>query len=153
MRTKFGKLVLLSCCFWIAADAQGQTQLKFWLNSSLGAHEKAAYQKAAEEYNQKNPNVKVTVEAVPGSETDATKLMTAVRSGVGPDLAVLDRFTIAQRASTGLLSDLTPLMQKEGKDLSQEYSEGPWKEVIYQNKVYALRPNTDARRLFYNKKL
>ena len=44
--------------------------------------------------------------------------MTAVRSGVGPDVAVLDRFTIAQRAASGRLSHLTPLMQKEGKDLS-----------------------------------
>ena len=125
MKTTISTLVLVGCCLWITAEAQGQTQLKFWLNSSLGAHEKAAYQKAADEYSQKNPNIKVNVEAVPGSETDAAKLMTAVRSGVGPDVAVLDRFTIAQRASTGLLSDLTPLIKKEGKDLSQEYSEGP----------------------------
>ncbi|MBV8142974.1 MAG: extracellular solute-binding protein [Verrucomicrobia bacterium] len=122
--------MLVGCCLGISAAADGQTQLKFWLNSSLSAHEKAAYQKAADEYSQKNPKVKVTVEAVPGSETDAAKLMTAVRSGVGPDLAVLDRFTIAQRAATGLLTDLTPMMQKEGQDLSQEYSEGPWKEVV-----------------------
>jgi multiple sugar transport system substrate-binding protein len=153
MKSKFGKFVLVGCCLWISAEAQGQTQLKFWINSSLGAHEKAAYQKAADEYSQKNPNLKVTVEAVPGTETDAAKLMTAVRSGVGPDLAVLDRFTIAQRASTGLLTDLTPLMKKEGKDLSQEYSEGPWKEVTYQDKVYALPTNTDARVLFYNKQI
>ena len=79
--------------------------------------------------------------------------MTAVRSGVGPDVAVLDRFTIAQRAATGLLTDLTPLIKKEGKDLSQEYSEGPWQEVLYQNKIYALPTNTDARVLFYNKQL
>src|ERR1700730_2051300 len=74
MKTKFGKLFRIGCCLWISVEAQGQTQLKFWLNSSLGAHEKAAYQKAADEYSQKNPNVKVTVEAVPGSETDAAKL-------------------------------------------------------------------------------
>ena len=153
MKAKFGTLVMVGCCLWISATAQGQTQLKFWINSSLGAHEKAAYQKAADEYGQKNPNVKVNVETVPGSETDAAKLMTAVRSGVGPDLAVLDRFTIAQRASTGLLTDLTPFIKKEGKDLSEEYSSGPWKEVIYQNKIYALPTDTDARVLFYNKQI
>jgi multiple sugar transport system substrate-binding protein len=54
---------------------------------------------------------------------------------------------------TGLLVDLTPLIKKEGIDLSQEYSEGPWREVLYQNKVYALPTNTDARVLFYNKQL
>jgi maltose-binding protein MalE len=45
------------------------------------------------------------------------------------------------------------LIKKEGKDLSQEYSEGPWQEVSYQNKVYALPTNTDARVLFYNKQI
>jgi multiple sugar transport system substrate-binding protein len=136
-----------------SGSAVGQTQLKFWINSSLGAHEKTAYQKAADEFSQKNPNVKVSVEVVPGSETDVAKLMTAVRSGAGPDIAVVDRFTVAQRAATGLLVDLTPLIAKEGKDLSQEYSEAPWQEVLYQKKVYALPTNTDARVLFYNKQL
>lgn len=145
-------LVLLSVLGW-AGSAISQTQLKFWINSSLNVHEKTAYQKAADEFSQKNPNVKVSVEVVPGSETDVAKLMTAVRSGAGPDIAVIDRFTVAQRAATGLLVDLTPLIAKEGKDLSQEYSEAPWQEVLYQKKVYALPTNTDARVLFYNKQL
>lgn len=145
-------LVLLSVLGW-AGSAVSQTQLKFWINSSLNVHEKTAYQKAADEFSQKNPNVKVSVEVVPGSETDVAKLMTAVRSGAGPDIAVIDRFTVAQRAATGLLVDLTPLIAKEGKDLSQEYSEAPWQEVLYQKKVYALPTNTDARVLFYNKQL
>jgi multiple sugar transport system substrate-binding protein len=153
MKTKYKKLIAISSCLWISAEAYGQTQLKLWLPSSLAAHEKAAYQKAAEAFSQKNANIKVSVEVVPGSETDVAKLMTAVRSGAGPDLAVIDRFTIAQRAAAGLLTDLTPLIKKEGKDLSQEYSEGPWKEVSYQNKVYALPTNTDARVLFYNKQI
>jgi multiple sugar transport system substrate-binding protein len=145
-------LVFLSVLGW-SGTAISQNQLKFWINSSLGAHEKAAYQKAADEFSQKNPNVKVSVEVVPGSETDVAKLMTAVRSGAGPDIAVIDRFTVAQRAASGLLVDLTPLLAKEGKDLSQEYSEAPWQEVLYQKKVYALPTNTDARVLFYNKQL
>jgi multiple sugar transport system substrate-binding protein len=145
-------LVFLSVLGW-SGSAISQTQLKFWINSSLNVHEKTAYQKAADEFSQKNPNVKVSVEVVPGSETDVAKLMTAVRSGAGPDIAVIDRFTVAQRAATGLLVDLTPLIAKEGKDLGQEYSEAPWQEVLYQKKVYALPTNTDARVLFYNKQL
>jgi multiple sugar transport system substrate-binding protein len=131
----------------------GQTQLKFWINSSLGPHEQDAYRQAAADFSQKNPNTKVDVQIVPGSETDIAKLMTAVRSGAGPDVAIVDRFTVAQRAASGLLIDLTPFIQKEGKDRSQDYSAGPWQEVLYQNKIYALPTNTDARVLFYNKQL
>ncbi|HET9375912.1 MAG TPA: ABC transporter substrate-binding protein [Chthoniobacterales bacterium] len=153
MKTKYKTLLAICSCLWIPAGAYGQVQLKLWLPSSLDAHEKGAYQKSVEAFAEKNPNIKVNVEVVPGSETDVAKLMTAVRSGAGPDLAVIDRFTIAQRAAAGLLTDLTPLIKKEGKDLSQEYSEGPWQEVSYQNKVYALPTNTDARVLFYNKQI
>jgi multiple sugar transport system substrate-binding protein len=153
MKSQLKTLFAIGSFLWFTGGAYGQTEIKFWLNSSLAANEKNAYQKAAEEFGQKNPKLKVNVEVVPGSETDVAKLMTAVRSGAGPDVAVVDRFTIAQRAATGLLVDLTSLMKKEGKDLSQEYSEGPWREVLYQNKAYALPTNTDARVLFYNKQL
>jgi ABC-type glycerol-3-phosphate transport system substrate-binding protein len=104
MKTKYKKLIAIFSCLWISAGAYGQTQLKLWLPSSLDAHEKAAYQKATEAFSQKNPSIKVNVEVVPGSETDVAKLMTAVRSGAGPDLAVIDRFTVAQRAAAGLLT-------------------------------------------------
>jgi len=107
MKTKYKTLIAIFSWLWISAEAYGQTQLKLWLPSSLDAHEKTAYQKAAEAFGQKNPSIKVNVEVVPGSETDVAKLMTAVRSGAGPDLAVIDRFTIAQRAAAGLLTDLT----------------------------------------------
>jgi len=153
MKTKYKTLIAIFSWLWISAEAYGQTQLKLFLPSSLDAHEKTAYQKAAEAFGQKNPSIKVNVEVVPGSETDVAKLMTAVRSGAGPDLAVIDRITIAQRAAAGLLTDLTALIKKEAKDLSQEYSTGPWQEVSYQNKVYALPTNTDARVLFYNKQI
>jgi multiple sugar transport system substrate-binding protein len=153
MKSQFRSLLVLGAFVCFAGAVYGQTELKFWVNSSLGATEKDAYQKAAQEFEEKNPKYKVKVEVVPGSETDIAKLMTAVRSGAGPDIAVIDRFTVAQRAATGLLVDLTPLIAKEGKDISQEYSEGPWQEVLYQKKVYALPTNTDARVLFYNKKL
>jgi len=153
MKINYKTLIAICSCLWLSAGAYGQTQLKLWLPSSLDAHEKGAYQKAAEAFAQKNPGIKVNVEVVPGSETDVAKLMTAVRSGAGPDLAVIDRFTVAQRAAAGLLTDLTPLIKKEGKELSQEYTEGPWQEVSYQKKVYAVPTNTDARVLFYNKQI
>ena len=93
-------LVFLSVLGW-SGSAVSQTQLKFWINSSLNVHEKTAYQKAADEFSQKNPNVKVSVEVVPGSETDVAKLMTAVRIGAGPDIAVIDRFYPSSRLCRG----------------------------------------------------
>ncbi len=48
---------------------------------------------------------------VTGAETEATQLITAVRGGTGPDVYLLDRFTVAQRAADGLIEDLTQLLR------------------------------------------
>jgi len=85
MKSQLKTLFAIGSFLWFTGGAYGQTEIKFWLNSSLAANEKNAYQKAAEEFGQKNPKLKVNVEVVPGSETDVAKLMTAVRSGAGPD--------------------------------------------------------------------
>ena len=81
MKSQLKTLFAIGSFLWLTGGAYGQTEIKFWLNSSLAANEKNAYQKAAEEFGQKNPKLKVNVEVVPGSETDVAKLMTAVRSG------------------------------------------------------------------------
>jgi multiple sugar transport system substrate-binding protein len=133
--------------------ARGQTQVKFWIHSSVDVREENVYRHLAETFSQKNPQIQVKAEKVPGSETDVTKLMTAVRSGAGPDVYLLDRFTVAQRAASGLLRDLTPYLKKEGKDLSQDYLDFAWKDIVYQNKIYGIPIGTDARALFYNKAL
>ncbi len=86
--------------------------------------------------------------AVPGSETDIAKLTTAVRGGTGPDVYELDRFTVAERAAAGVLTDLT---QYGAADLASNYLDFAWKEALFKGKPYALPDDTDARVLYYNK--
>src|SRR3981081_4662312 len=102
-----------------AATALGQTQVKFWIHSSVDVREENVYRHLAEAFSQKNPQIQVKAEKVPGSATDMAKLMADVRTRAGPSVYPLDRFTVAQRAASGLLRDLTPYLKKEGKDLSQ----------------------------------
>ena len=119
-------LLLIVCCCLNSAALSGQSHITFWLGSSTDPREEKGYQELVNEFNQQNPNVQVRIEKVPGSETDAAKMMTAVRSGAGPDVYLLDRFTVAQRAASGLLKDLGPYLKKEGKDLSHEYLDFAW---------------------------
>jgi multiple sugar transport system substrate-binding protein len=146
-------LLLVVCCCLNNVGAFGQTQIKFWYGSSTDPREEKGYQQLVTEFNQRDPKVQIRIEKVPGTETDAAKLMTAVRSGAGPDVYLLDRFTVAQRAASGLLKDLGPYLKKEGKELSQDYLDFAWKEVIYADKVFGLPIGTDTRALFYNKKM
>src|SRR5438105_15185254 len=63
---------------------------------------------------------------------------------------MLDRFTVAERAAAGVLTDLT----KYGAgNLSSKYVDFAWKEATFQGKPYALPLDTDVRALWYRKDL
>ena len=88
---------------------------------------------------------------MPGSETDVAKLMTAVRGGTGPDVYFLDRFTVAQRAAAGVLTDLTDMVKKADPNMASKYVDYAWAETQFKGKTFALPFDTDSRVLFYNK--
>ena len=102
-------------------------------------------------WNKANPAIQAQFVQVPGSETDVAKLMTAVRGGTGPDVYFLDRFTVAQRAAAGVLTDLTDMVKKADPDMASKYLDYAWAETQYKGKTYALPFDTDSRVLFYNK--
>jgi len=102
-------------------------------------------------WNKANPSIQAQFVQVPGSETDVAKLMTAVRGGTGPDVYFLDRFTVAQRAAAGVLTDLTDMVKKLDPDMASKYLGYAWAETQYKGKTYALPFDTDSRVLYYNK--
>jgi ABC-type glycerol-3-phosphate transport system substrate-binding protein len=104
-----------------------------------------ALQAIVDAFNAENADVQVTLTQKVGGETDTTALMTAVRGGVGPDVYMLDRFIVAQRASEGVLQDLGEF----GADLSG-YIPFAQAEATFQGAPFALPFDTDARALFYN---
>jgi multiple sugar transport system substrate-binding protein len=101
-------------------------------------------------FNKQSNTTCVKMVAVPGSETDIAKLTTAVRGGTGPDVYELDRFTVAERAAAGVLTDLSPY---GAADMGKNYLDFAWKEALFKGKPYALPDDTDARVLYYNKDL
>lgn len=105
-------------------------------------------------FEQENPDLYVRMVGIPYVTTgDATSLITAVRGGSPPDVYMLDRFTVSQQASIGLLTNLAPYIAREKIDLAKSYLPSAWNEIIYEGSPYALPIETDARVLFYNKDL
>lgn len=131
-------------------NAQEKTPVLAWTTHSNEDFD--AVQKIVDEFNAQSDTTEVTLEQVPGDETDATKLITAVRGGTGPDAYMLDRFTVAERAANGLLQDLSELLPNAGMDadLTQTYIEFAAQEAMYQGKPFALPFDTDVRALFVN---
>ncbi|MCA9834898.1 MAG: ABC transporter substrate-binding protein [Thermomicrobiales bacterium] len=137
-----------------AFAAQDAAPITFWTaHSGLGFD---ALTKISEQYNAMQSNYVVEiVQRPPGSETDVAGLITAVRSGEGPDVYLLDRFTVGERGASGLLEDLKPLMEAAGDDtdLSQTFAGFAAEEAQYDGGIYAMPFDTDLRALFYNKKM
>lgn len=103
-------------------------------------------------FEKKYPYYHVRMVGMPSQGTgDATSLITAVRGGSPPDAFFIDRFTVSQQASIGLLTDLTPYIQSDHENLARHYLPFAWGEVNYLHHPYALPMGTDARGVYYNK--
>lgn len=133
----------------------GTVEVVFWHNMSNPV-DKRAIDEIVQKFNETHPNIRVKVVLVPGSETEVTKLMTAVAAGTGPDVYYLDRFTVAQRAHQGVLEPLEDYLESIGIDtteLRSQFFKFSVDEASYNGKLYALPWDTDVRVLYYNKKL
>jgi multiple sugar transport system substrate-binding protein len=126
----------------------GTKQALFW--TSHTPPDTTSEQHIVDAFNKQSSTTCVKMVAVPGSETDIAKLTTAVRGGTGPDIYELDRFTVAERAAAGVLTDLSSY---GAANLASNYLDFAWKEALFKGKPYALPDDTDARVLYYNKDL
>ncbi|GHV03346.1 sugar ABC transporter substrate-binding protein [Spirochaetia bacterium] len=141
--------LFLSASVAFAVGQRDTGELLFWTSST--GKQATAVKAVVDAYNATNPAVKVKMVQVPGSETDATNLMTAVRGGTGPDVYMLDRFTVAQRAADGILEDLSGELAKLDPNLGTKYVDFAWQESRFRGKTYALPLEAGTRGLFYNK--
>lgn len=131
---------------------QSKTDVTFWTTyTDTGLKNLTAIVDA---FNQQSTDTNVKIVQIPPAEvTDSSKLITAVRGGTGPDVYLLDRFIVNERAANGLLEDLTDLMKKNNMnpDLTENYIEFAAREATFDGKPFALPFDTDVRALYYNK--
>jgi len=132
-------------------NAQEKGKVTFWTtHSDIGLD---ALKKIGEDFNAQSSTSEVEViQRPPADVSDSSSLITAVRGGEGPDVYLLDRFIVAERAAQGLLQELNPLMEAAGDstDLTEAYVSFSAAEATYAEKAYALPFDTDVRGLFYN---
>lgn len=134
----------------LSASAQEATEVVFW--TTHNEPDLAGLQMIVDEFNTQDPSVQANLVQVVGDETDTTKLMTAVRGGTGPDVYMLDRFIVAQRAAEGVLQELTPYASEAGVS-GDNYVPFAWAEANFNGTLYALPFDTDARAIYYNRGL
>ncbi|MDR1637377.1 MAG: ABC transporter substrate-binding protein [Treponema sp.] len=121
----------------------------YWANTD----DTGVMRRLVEAYNATNPAQKVELVLVPGAETEVSKLMTAVRSGTGPDIYNLDRFTIGERAAGGLLEDITDYINKIDPNYGKNFLAYAWAETQFKGRTFGIPNGTDTRALYWRKDL
>jgi multiple sugar transport system substrate-binding protein len=143
--------IMLSACS--LTGARNPHEVLFWTTMTDPVMT-GVQQDIIKAFERENPDLHVRMVGMPSSTAgDATSLITAVRGGSPPDVYMLDRFSVNQQASIGLLTNLAPYIAKEKINLAKNYLPPAWNEITYQGNPYALPIETDARVLFYNKDL
>lgn len=135
-------------------NAQEKAPVVFWTTYTDFAYDSLV--EVTDNYNAQSEGYTVEiVQRPPASVTDSSSLITAVRGGEGPDVYLLDRFIVAERAAQGLLQDLTQVMEDAGDnpDITDRYVPFAAAEAVYNGAPYALPFDTDVRMLFYNKRM
>jgi multiple sugar transport system substrate-binding protein len=134
---------------------QPDNHILIW--TSLKSEDDVSYQqKIIDAFKKENPGITVDIVGKSGQFTgDNTALIAAVRGDSAPNVFITDRFTVANQASIGLLTNLQPFVDKDrkatGKSLVSEYLPFSIDEASYRGNLYALPFDTDARGLYYNK--
>jgi multiple sugar transport system substrate-binding protein len=106
------------------------------------------------EQAQQDIGIKITY-APPGSSGggDNPKLLTAIAAGHPPDLAQITPFSTPQFASLGVMTDLTPYLQREGLG-ADDFFTAAWNDMNWQGKVWQVQWDADANfPFFWNKQV
>lgn len=111
---------------------------------------KEVIEDAERRFEAANPDIDVRLLSMPWNSQQ--KLLTAVVGGVPPDVAMIDRPRLAQWASKGALTPLDEFIERDHFDGSP-FFETAWSETVWEGQRFAIPINTDARVLYYNKRL
>ncbi len=110
----------------------------------------------AQRFEQDQSEIGLKITYSPAGSTggaDNPKLLTAIAAGNPPDIAPITPFSTPQYASLGVMTDLTPYVQREGLS-ADDFFPAAWHDMNWQGKVWQMQWDADANfPFFWNKQV
>ncbi|RUS48997.1 sugar ABC transporter substrate-binding protein [Cohnella sp. AR92] len=125
----------------------GSTTLKVWFMGTSDSVEPIAKM-----YEEKNPGVKVDVQAIPWDAAH-DKLLTAVASKEGPDVIQMGTTWIPEFAEAGALLDLAPYIEKDPALKADNFFDGAIQTTQFNGVTVGIPWYVETRALFYRSDL
>lgn len=117
--------------------------------SDFAAKQRGLY----EEFEKQNPGIKVVIEGIPGSGEYVPKMILAHNAGTTPDIATLDASSSALFIKSGMLMDLTPLIEKDPDFNLDDFYPNIVDIARKGNALYAIPNDFTPMVMYYNKRL
>lgn len=121
----------------------GSKTVKVWF---MGTSE--SVEPIAKMYEEKNPGIKVDVQAIPWDSAH-DKLLTAVASKNGPDVIQMGTTWIPEFASAGALMDMAPYIEKYPELKTENFFDGAIQTTQYDGVTVGIPWYVETRGLFY----
>ncbi|MBO0781675.1 MAG: extracellular solute-binding protein [Ktedonobacteraceae bacterium] len=138
---------LLAACGGGGGGTSGQITVWTWPDNDK------TFAKTVPIFQKKHPGIKVNVQPFPNADTDyANKLLTALVSGSGPDVAMVEINVVAKFKTKPGFVDLSQAPYN-AKQYQSSYAEYAWNYVSdsQTGKVFALPKNTGPGAMFYRR--
>lgn len=137
-------LILSACGGSSSAQNSGPVNLTFWgFNQQI--------QEQADAFNKTHPNIHVTGLKEPsGPNQYYPKILTAVKAGNGPDVALVEYQYIPTLVANQALVDLS---KYGANDVKSQFDPNAWAQVTQGSAVYGYPQDTGPMGLFYNAKV
>jgi multiple sugar transport system substrate-binding protein len=108
------------------------------------------YQKIADAYMEKNPDVVIEILNVP-QDGYVEKILTSIAAGVAPD--VITYWFAADMAEDGFLEDLTPYFERDGLDPNEMWFPSARARAEYQGRYYSVPRDAVYLTFVYNEEI
>jgi multiple sugar transport system substrate-binding protein len=130
-----------------SAPPAGQTlTLVFWSFFKTTSFAWKTQTQLLQTFNQSHPALKADLQ---NTTYDVNQFAAAVAAGSPPNVAVLDRYSVAAHAARSLVQDISARASQAGISGDQEQP-WAWQEVNFQGKLFGLPDGTDSRALYVN---
>jgi multiple sugar transport system substrate-binding protein len=134
-------LVLTACG---GSSNSGPVKLTFW-----GYNDEITQQ--CDLFNKSQSKIQMTCLKKPSSNNSfIPPLLTALKAGNGPDVALIEYMFIPLMLAN---NDLVDLSKYGANDVKDQFQPNAWGQVSYGSAVYGLPQDTGPQQLYYNKKV
>jgi multiple sugar transport system substrate-binding protein len=130
--------IALAGCSASGDSSDGPVTLEYWAWAP-------GSQEEVDAFNAAHPDIQVKLTDAGGGETSSAKLITALRAGNAPDLALVENTSLPRMIVSGVPLDITEYVT----DIQENFAPGSWEQTTFDGHTFAIPQDVGPMALLY----